>query len=150
MATTNYKFTEKNAVLATLDPSSVAVSTVTTGWVSMAFFHSLCALIQTGAMGASGTIDAKMQQATDNAGTNTKDVTGKAIVQILAAAGSNKQASIELRGNDLDANNGFAFVRLSLTVGTTASIVGALLIGANPNYIPASANNQAAVVQQVG
>lgn len=150
MTTSNQKFTEKNAILATLNPASVAASTVTTGWVSMAYFHSMVALIQTGVMGASGTIDAKLRQATDSSGTGAKDITGKAIVQIVKASGDNVQATIEMRDTDMDSNSGFAYVQLSLTVGTAASLVGASLIGTNPSYMPASANNQAAVVQQVG
>lgn len=150
MSSTNVKFSEKNAILATLDPASVGPTTVTTGWASMANVHSLCALIQTGIMGASATVDAKLQQATDSSGTGAKDVTGKAIVQILKAAGDNKQATIELRDTDLDTNNGFAYVRLSVTVGVAASIVGAAVIGCNPIFIPAFAFNQAAVVQQIG
>jgi hypothetical protein len=146
---TNVKLNEKLAILATLDPASVAASTVVSNWVSVANFHSISALIQTGVLGASATIDAKLRQATDSSGTGAKDVTGKAITQIVKASGDNKQATIELRGEDLDVSNGFAYVALSLTVGTAASIVGAALFGANPRFETASAFNQAAVVQVV-
>jgi hypothetical protein len=145
----NIKLSERLAIMATLDPASVAASTVTTSWVSMANLHSLMALINTGVLGASATVDAKLQQAQDSGGTGVKDITGKAITQIVKATGDNKQATIECRDTDLDANNGFAFVRLSLTVGVAASIVGATMIGGNPIFVPASALNQAAVVQQV-
>lgn len=146
---TNIKLNERIAILATLDPASVAAGTVVTTWVPVANFHSIAAMIQTGALGASGTVDAKLRQAQDASGTNAKDVTGKAITQLVAATGNNKQVSIELRSDDLDANNGFGYVALSVTVGTAASILGALLVGANPRYMPASAFNQAAVVQVV-
>ena len=146
---TNIKYNERNAVLAALNPASVAAGTVLTAWVPVANFHSITAQIQTGAMTATGTLDAKLRQATDAAGTGAKDVSGKAIAQILAAAGSNVQASIELRGEDLDVSNGFAFVALSVTVGVASSIVGAQLIGANARYAPASALNAASVVQVV-
>ena len=146
---TNIKLNEKIAILATLDPASVSAGTVLTAWVSLANFHSIAALIQTGVMGASATIDAKLRQATDNVGTGAKDIAGKALVQILKAAGDNKQATIEARGEDLDVANGFGFVALSLTVGTAASMVGAMLVGANARYAPASSFNQAAVVQVV-
>jgi hypothetical protein len=145
----NVKLNEKIAILATLDPASVAASTVVTAWVPMANFQSISAQIQTGVMGASATIDAKLRQATDAAGTNAKDITGKALVQILKAAGDNKQASIEVRGEDLDVNGGFGFVALSLTVGTAASIVAAQLLGVSARFSPASVFNQAAVVQVV-
>lgn len=145
----NVKLSEKVAVLATLDPASVAASTVVTTFVPMANVAQLSALIQTGVMGASGTIDAKLRQATDAAGTGAKDITGKAITQIVKASGDNKQAFIELHGADLDVNGGFAFVALSVTVGTAASQLSAALIGSVPRFAPASALNQAGVVQIV-
>lgn len=145
----NEKMNEKVAILATLDPASVAASTVVTAWVSVANFNSISALIQTGVLGASATIDAKLRQATDNAGTGAKDVTGKVITQIVAASGNNVQASIESRVDDLDINGGFNFVALSVTVGTAASMLSALLLGSNPRFQPASIFNKTTVVQVV-
>ena len=145
----NIKLEEKLAILATLDPASAAASTVVTAWVPTAGFHSFMALIQTGVLGAAATLDAKLRQATDASGTGAKDISGKAITQIVKASGDNKQALIECRGTDLDGINGFAYVALSLTVGTAASIVGASLIGGNPYMSPCSGSNQAAVVQVV-
>jgi hypothetical protein len=147
--TPNEKLNEKIAILATLDPASVAASTVVTTWVSVANFNSISALIQTGVLGASATVDAKLRQATDAAGTGAKDVAGKAIAQIVKASGDNVQASIELRVDDLDVNGGFGFVALSVTVGTAASILGAMLVGSSPRFQPASVFNKASVVQVV-
>lgn len=145
----NLKLSERVAVLATLNPASVAASTVVSGWVSVANFHSIAALIETGVLGASATLDAKLRQATDSSGTGAKDITGKAITQIVKASGDNVQASIEVRSEELDTAGGFAYVALSTTVGTAASIYGAQLLGLNPRFVPASALNQAGVVQQV-
>lgn len=145
----NVKLSEKIAVLATLDSASVAASTVTSAYVSMANFHQLAALIKTGVLGASATIDAKLRQATDAAGTGVKDITGKAITQIVKATGDNKQALIELHGAELDVNNGYSFVCLSVTVGVAASQLDATLIGSVPRFAPASASNQAGVLQIV-
>jgi len=146
---TNIKLNEKIAILATLDPASVVASTVVSTWVSIADFHSIAALIQTGVLGTAATVDAKLRQATSSSGTGAKDVTGKAITQIVKATGDNVQATIELRGDDLDGANGFGYVALSLTVGAATSIVSAMIVGANPRYAPASAFNQAAVAQVV-
>lgn len=143
----NIKLSELVAVLATLDPASVAASTIVTAWVPVANIAKLTALIQTGVLGASATVDAKLRQATDNIGTGAKDVTGKAIAQIVKASGDNKQAFIEMRAEDLDVNNGFAFAALSVTVGVAASQLSAALIGSGARYLPASTMNQAAVVQ---
>jgi len=146
----NLKFAERCAIVATIDPVSQGAATVTTGWISMALFHSLTALIQTGVLGASATLDAKFQQATSSGGAGAKDVTGKALTQIVKASGDSKQATIDLRDTDLDVAGGFSYVRLSLTVGTAASLVSAVVFGNNPVYVPASASNQAGVVQQIG
>ena len=140
---------ERIAVLATYDPGSIAASTVTTGWVDAGQVLQILAIINTGVMGASGTLDAKLQQATDNAGTGAKDITGKAITQVVKASGDNKQVLINLKGQELDVTNGFRYVRLSMTIGTAASIVGAYLLGCMPRFGPASALNQAATVQIV-
>ncbi len=140
---------ENLAVLATLDPVSQAASTVTSGWVDASKFAEILALIQTGVMGASATVDAKLQQATSSGGAGAKDVTGKALVQILKAAGDNKQAWINLRPEQLDVNGGFRWVRLSLTVGTAASIVSAMLLGVHARQGTAADQNQAGVVQSI-
>lgn len=150
MFTANQKLSEGLALLATYDPASVAASTVTTAWVDQSVFFFLLAVVQTGVMGASGTIDAKLQQATDSAGTGAKDITGKAITQLVKATGDNKQAFINMKEADLDTEGGFRFVRLSITVGTAASLLGASLWGGVPRYQPANAYNQAAVLSIAG
>lgn len=149
MFTLNQKISEGLAVLATIDPVSTT-TTVTTGWVDQSVFFYVLALIDVGVMTASGTVDAKLQQATDSSGTGVKDITGKAITQLLAAGGNNRQALINMKEADLDTENGFRFVRLSLTAATAASLVSAVLIGGVPRFQPANAYNQAGVAQIVG
>lgn len=145
----NAKGSELFSVLATIDPASQAVGTVTTGWISAGNHHTLLALVQSGVLGTGATLDAKLQQATDASGTGAKDVTGKAITQIVKATGDNKQTLINLRPDDLDVTNGYAYVRLSLTVAVAASLTAAQLLGFNPRFAPGDASNQAAVAQVV-
>jgi hypothetical protein len=147
--TPNKLLSEALSILATYDAASVGASTVTSAWVSAKNHLAFLAIIATGVMGASGTVDAKVQQATTSGGAGVKDVSGKAIVQIVKASGDNKQALINFKGQDLDTEGGFGYVRLSITVGTAASIVGATLLGGAPRYEPANAFNQAAVVQVI-
>jgi hypothetical protein len=90
-----------------------------------------------------------LQQALDSSGTSAKDITGKAIIQIVKATGDNKQALINVKPEELDTVNGFGFVRLSVTVGVAASQASAQVIGLNPRFAPADASNQAAVVQVI-
>jgi hypothetical protein len=146
----NAKGSELFAVLATIDPASQAVGAITTGWIPVANFHAMVADVHSGALGASATLDAKLQQALDSAGTNAKDITGKAITQLTqVGGGSNRQALINVKPEELDTVNGFGFVRLSLTVGVAASLASAQLLGVNPRYATGDAFNQAAVAQIV-
>jgi hypothetical protein len=145
----NAKPSEIVALLGTIDPVSQAAGTVTTGWISAANFEKFLATVQTGVLGASATVDAKLQQATDGTGTGVKDVVGKSITQIVKASGDNKQALINLRADELDMNGGFNFFRLSITVATAASLVSANVEGFMPKQLPGSALNQAGVVQIV-
>ena len=145
----NARLAEVLSVLATIDPVSQAPGTITTGWLSAANHERFMALVQTGVLGAAATLDAKLQQATDAAGTGVKDVTGKALVQILKATGDNKQALINLRAEELDLANNFTFFRLSVTVGVAASLAGATVLAGVAKNAPASALNQAGVVQNI-
>ena len=145
----NSKASEMLAVLATIDPASQAAGALSTGWVSVANHLGFLAVVQTGVLGTSATVDAKLQQAFDNAGTGAKDIAGKAITQIVKATGDNKQALINIKPEELDTVNGFGFVRVTVTVGVAASITSAQLLGVNPRFAPADAANQAAVVQVI-
>lgn len=140
----NAKLSEGLGVLAQIPPASQAPGVVTTGWIPATNFHSILAVIQAGVLGAAATLDAKIQQAQDATGTGAKDL--KSITQIVKTTGDNTTALIDVRGDDLDANNNYAFLQLSLTVGVAASQAGALLLGGNGRYEPVP---QAASVAQV-
>ncbi len=137
------------AILATLDPTSQAAGTLSTGWIPAGNHHNLLAVIQTGVLGTGATVDAKLQQANDATGTGAKDIADKAITQIIKASGDNKQVLIDIKPEELDIANGFGFVRLSLTVGVAASFTAAQVLGISPRVLPAAGANQASVSQIV-
>ena len=145
--TPNAKPSEHLSVLATIDPVSQAPATVTTGYVPAANFFAFMALIGVGAMTATSTVDAKFQQALDNVGTGVKDVAGRSITQLLAAGGNNRQVLLNMKAADLDVEGQFKFIRLSITVGTAATLLNAALIGAYPRYEDGALFNQAGVAQ---
>ena len=146
----NAKGSEQLSILATLDPGNQAPGVTNTGWVSLSTHHGLLALVQTGALATGATVDAKLQQALDASGTGAKDVAGKAISQLTQASnGANRQALINLRPEELDVNNGFAFVRLVVTVAAAAANTSAQRLGVNPRLASAETANQAAVAQIV-
>lgn len=132
----NIKPSEQIALLTVLNPKSQSADTVLTSWVSLANAGAALAVIKTGVLGTSATVDAKLQQATDSSGTGAKDITGKAITQLVKASNDNDQAMINCRADELDADNGFTHVALSVTVGTAACLIDAEIWGFYPRYQP--------------
>lgn len=134
----NAKPSEICAVAGVIDPDAYAANTYTTGWVAVKNFLALMAIIMVGDLGSSATVDAKLEQATSSGGAGAKDITGKTITQLTqAGTDSDKQAVINLRPEELDVDNGFAYVRLSMTVATAASDAGGVLLGFYPSRGPA-------------
>lgn len=130
---------DRARVVATIDPDAYAAGTYTSDWVHMGLFDSMLAVVLAGDLGVGATLDAKLQQATDSAGTGAKDITGKAITQLTqAGTDSDKQALINCRSEELDVAGGFDYVRLSMTVATAASDCGAVVLGFDARYGPAT------------
>ncbi len=133
----NIKPSNRGVLAAVIDPDALTAATHTSGWVSMVDFGAIMAVIMAGTLGASATVDAKLEQATDSSGTGTKDISGKAITQLTqAGTDSDKQAIINCRSDELDVNNSFTHVRLSITVGTATSDGGGLILGFDGRYQP--------------
>ena len=146
----NAKPSEMIGVVGNIDPDAYAAGTVTTGWIAAKDFQSFVAIVQAGDLGASATLDALLQQASDGSGTGAKAITGKAITQLTqAGTDSNKQVLINLTQGDLDFNNGFRFVRLSVTLGTAGADFGAVVLGLNPRYGDATSGDAATVDEAV-
>lgn len=141
------KPSQRVGVVGVISPVSQGVGAVSSGWVDATAFHNYLAILKTGVLGTAATVDAKFQQATDNAGTGAKDVAGKAITQLVKATNDNDQVTIDLKQEDLDFNNGFKFFRLTVTVGAAASLVDAAILGLDPRYGFATDNDAATVVQ---
>lgn len=150
MYTANQKLSEGLAVMATIDPVSTGPGTVVTAWVDQSVYFYVMLALSIGVFGAGATVDAKLQQALDVTGTGAKDIAGKAIVQMLAAGGNNRQALVNMKEADMDTEGGFRFIRLSVTVGVAATLLQATLLGGVPRFQPANAYNQAGVSQIVG
>jgi hypothetical protein len=134
------------ALLGVIDPQSS--STVkTTGWIAANTHTSFLCTLLFGAIASTGTATAKLEQATDSSGTGAKDITGKAITA-LTDVDDNKQMLINLRGNELDINNGFTHFRLSVTPATAASLLCATVQGFGAYNAPHA--NAATVDEVVG
>lgn len=151
MTSKTTKPSEEAAVVGVIDPDANTAATYTTGWIDMADFSKIMAIVMAGTLGSSATVDAKLEQASDSSGTGAKDVSGSAITQLTQAGtdDSDKQAIIECFAEDLDLANDFTHVRLSMTVGAATSDSGAVVLGFAPRYAPASDHDAASVAEIV-
>ena len=127
-------------IAGVIPAQQAAPGVVNSGFVDMRNFYAVLASLNVGVIGAAGTVDAKIEQATDADGAGVKPVPGLAIVQLAKAGGDNRQAGINVRQEDLDKNGGFRFVRVSVTVGGAATFLSATLTGFDARYGAGNAN----------
>ncbi len=147
----NQKASEVIAVVETIDPISQGAGAVSSGWVPVKDFHRFMAVVFAGVLGAAATLDGKIEQATSSGGAGVKDVVGRAITQFTkAGSDDNKQAVINIKPDDLDLDGSFYFIRLTLTVGVAASLVGGVLVGLGARFGPASDADVSTVDEIVG
>lgn len=148
VSNSNMNPSQRAALVAAIAPSQQAAGAQSTGWIDMRDWYTLLASISLGVLGAAATVDAKIEQAIDNAGTGIKDVPNLAITQLTkVGAADGKQAMINVRQDDLDRNAGYRFVRLTLTVGVAASFTAGAVVGLDPRYdAPANAASVAQVL----
>lgn len=146
MGMSNTLPSEVAAVVATIDPDAYTAATYLSDAVDMSKIDQLLAVVMAGELGASATLDAKLTQATTSGG-SYKDITGKAITQLTQGGSdeSDKQALINCRADELDIDNDYRWVKLSMTVGTATSDCCALLLGFGARYGPASDGDLATV-----
>lgn len=134
---------EQQALVGIIDPDAYTAATYLTAAIDMSKFESIQAIVSVGDLGTNATVDAKLTASATSGGTYS-DVTGKAITQLTqAGSDDNKQAIINLRGEEL--TEGLRFVKLSMTVATATSDAGAFVMGANPRVGPASDNDLSTV-----
>lgn len=123
-------------------------------WVSMKHFKNLAVVLQTGAW-AGGTSAVTLEQASDAAGTGAKAISFTsylkaydtddtpddagavtAVTSNTYTVGDNANVQvIEVRAEDLDINNGFAFVRVrTATPGSNADLIAGLYLLYNGDF----------------
>jgi hypothetical protein len=146
----NLKPTQRAATVGAVNPQS-ASSAQSSGWIDATTFFNYLATVAVGALGASATVDAKLEQANTSGGGAAKDVTGKAITQLTkVGTDDNKQVAINLRQTDLDFANGFKWFRLTITPATAACLIAGVVQGFDPRYGAADASDATTVDEIVG
>jgi hypothetical protein len=113
---------------AQIAPQSVAAAaTVASGWAAASSNAWLSLLLLVGA--GAGTFAMKVEQATSSGGAGAKDLVTAANLGVTAQETGQAQVDVQL-GANLDIDNGFAYVRVSLTctggAGTLAAVAATL------------------------
>lgn len=136
---------ERFAIAGVIDPDAYAAGTYVTAYVPVSKFRRLCAIIAVGDFVSTGVLSAKLRRAEDAAGTNAEDITGATITNLTeAGTDSNKQVILNYdtageKGNAKD------FIGLSVTLTTAGADMGALLLGFDPFFAPASDHDLSSV-----
>jgi len=138
---------ESVALVDVLDPAAVAAATTNGGAIqfgasSGAFASQAIAILIVGA--CNGTVDFKLEQATDTTFGTKKDITGKAITQ-LTASDDNEQAIINLDSSELDTANGYDTWRWVATTAGDTNVLSAVVLATDASYGPSSDYNVATV-----
>lgn len=144
----NRNVSESVAVLGIKTPTSQGPGEQLSAAIHAGRYRRLLAIVQVGAFGASATVDVTFKAAATSGGVYTA-VPGAAIVQAVAAGGNDKVFLVELKAETLKSLGVGPFVKLSVTVGTAATLTSAVVLGTCDRYEPASDNNIAAVAQTV-
>lgn len=140
---------EVAAVVGVIDPDAYSANTYTTGYIPMKNFRRFMAVIMAGTMGTGATLDAKLIAYTNGSGSGAFDVPGAAITQLTqAGTDSDKQAVINFDTAKLAGSTAYTHFRLSVTTAVEAVDFGAVVLGLDPLYAPAS-DNDASTVDEI-
>lgn len=145
MSTVNTLPSERAAIVGAINPGAKTAAAYTTGYIALKDYGRFMAVVAVGTLGSSATVNAKLTAYTDSSGSGAVDITGAAITALTqAGSDSNKQAVINLNTDTL-AGGGFTHLRLTVTVGVATSDAGALVLGFDPRYSPASDTDASSV-----
>ena len=125
--------TEAAAVLAVLPPQSAAAGVVTVGPFTSVNAMRTLFMINIGALGGAGTVNAKVQASATSGGAYT-DVAGTAITAV--SAGASNLVFIEVRAETLAAAGQGPYLKLVVTIGVNAVLVSAVALSMATHYAP--------------
>ena len=100
--------------------SAANTAAATGGWVDIRAYDTPLAIVQNGGLGT-GTLDGKIQDATDISGTGVADVSGATFTQ--------KTTTVNQQVLALQPRSTRGFIRYLGTVGTGPQLVGVDLVG---------------------
>jgi hypothetical protein len=138
------QLTQGLSVLGVLHSQSLAAGTdnsITN--IDFSRFQRILWILDVGVLGASATVDLKLQHSATSGGTYT-DITGTAITQITT---NNHVVTIELRADQMPSND--RYIRHNLVVGVAASQLAVIVLGGEAEWKPGKSQDIAAVAQRL-
>lgn len=141
---------EMLAIAGGLLPLDRAAGTYTSSVVDLQMFRRVLVTIQTGALAAGATLNAKLQASADGS-TDWQDVTGKAITALADTAdGKYVRINLQAEENKITADSQpRRYMRVSVTVAVANATFSILVDADNARYGPANQFDIADVVQIV-
>lgn len=143
----NIRFGEEFAIIGSIDPVDTATSAATSDWVAMNKWTRIAAIGLVGNL--TGTLDAKLQAATDSSGTGAADITGASITQLAAASGDNKQFVIDIPVTKTNLTTQTHVACVVTPTGGTANLIAVVIVGYIVRNAPVSSDDIASVAQIV-
>ncbi len=142
------QMTQALTIVGKLDPVSQGAGTVTIADIDMSKLRRIMFILQVGALGAAGTVDAKLRSAKTSGGAYS-DIASSSITQIVT--NSNKVVTLEIRQDQMESLQaaGYQYIELSVTVGANAVLISAIALGDSAPQKPAKAQDIAAVAQRL-
>lgn len=136
-AITNQTVQERASYDLGVAVQDVSTADVTGAYVDMQGFQRVAAVAVTDELAADDAVSVQLIQATDDSGTNAKNL-GDA-VSVTGTAGDAAQLFAEAHVNDLDTANDFRYVAVQISAtpdGSTTVNAGASMLRADGSYRP--------------
>lgn len=142
------QFSERCAILATIDPASLAAGAYDTDIIDMRYWRRVAIIVLSGVLGNLGTLQVAVKVNTANSVSSPTPttITGKAFTAATfsgsgsgTAGGSQHQGIIEVTAEECENALDFGrYLFATLTVGTATSIAGVVILGLDARYGPAA------------
>lgn len=142
--------TESLAVAADgIHSASQSTSEKLTGAVDLSIFPQVLFIVDSGTLGASGTLDFQVKGSATSGGSYTA-IPNTAITQLVVASNNNQYALVLVTAEKINSLAlGYNFVKGSLVPGTAAANSAVVVLGGLTRFKPASANQASTVEQTV-
>ena len=145
MFSSNLRLSQGIALISHQNVQAALAAPSSSIWVSMERFQKLMAAIAAGALGGNNYV-VSAEQAKDAAGTDAKAITAKVSA---AQAVDNEQVFVDIDQQDLDMENDFDHVRITITPSAALDINSVDIWAVNADYQPAGQYNLSSVAEIV-